>query len=444
MENTERHKFEQTWQEALAGAEQTPSEGVWMSIERTLAVTEGGVMKRRVVFYQRLAATAVLFALALGTITTYYYLGTQSSETTGTLSGTQPVNPPVSSPNPVADANDQHPETIQPSGKGIGSGNRSEHRTIEQSTPLLAAWDDEDESTPDQENHSAGKKSVLRSGEITWLSLSEIESADATVHNKLRSVTIVRKLPAMPASFMAETRKKNEAGENIWAAVGAAAGSYSPQMSSNTQAQAATGLLSNQVTSDASNKGSAYSLGFNMGAKLSDRWVLQGGFSYLNQAIGYTSNIASMNTSNQSFATVADYAVKSQNNYRYTVTNPYEINSVNEYVSIPVQAGYLVVNRKAGVQINSGLATDIFLRNTLTDKSGQLDSYSEGAGNDSPYRTVSWSALMGTELSYRLGSQYRVALVPGLRYSLSPVLKSDAASTPLVWDLGFRFRYIFK
>lgn len=444
MENTERHKFEQTWQEAFAGAEQTPSEGVWMSIERTLAVSEGSVMKRRVVFYQRLAAAAVLFALALGTITTYYYLETPSSETTGSLSGTQSVNPPVSTPNPVADANDQHPETIQPSGKGIDSGNRSDHRTNEQSTPVLAKYEEEEESAPDQENHTAEMKSVLRPGKIAWLSLSEIEPADATVHNKMRPVTIVRKLPAMPASFMAETRKKKQADENIWAAVGAAAGSYSPQMSSNTQAQAATGLLSNQVTSDASNKGSAYSVGLNMGAKLSDRWVLQGGFSYLNQAIGYTSNIASMNTSNQSFATVADYAVKSQSNYSYTVTNPYEINSVNEYVSIPVQAGYLVVNRKAGVQINSGLATDIFLRNTLTDKSGQLDSYSEGAGNDSPYRTVSWSALMGTELSYRLGSQYRVALVPGLRYSLSPVLKSDAASTPLVWDLGFRFRYIFR
>lgn len=443
MENTERQKFEQTWQEAFAGAEQTPSEGVWMSIERTLAVTEGGEMKRRVVFYQRLAAAAVLFALALGTFTTYYYFGTQPSETLESLSSAQSVNPPVNPQSPPAAANaDQNPETTQRSGND-DSGNRIDNTNTE-SNQIMLALTDAEEAVSMQKNNAAEDKSVMRTTQVAWLSLSEIKPADATVHNKIRPVTIVRKLPAMPASFMADARKKNQTSEHLWAAVGAAAGNYSPQMSSNTQAQAATGLLSNQVTSDASNKGSAYSLGFNMGARLSDRWVLQGGFSYLNQAIGYTSNIASTNTSNQSFATVADYAVKAQNNYSYTVTNPYEINSVNEYVSIPVQAGYLVVNRKAGVQINSGLSTDIFLRNTLTDKSGQLDSYSNGSGDDSPYRTVSWAALVGTELSYRLGSQYRVALVPGLRYSLSPVLKSDAASTPLVWDLGFRFRYIFK
>jgi hypothetical protein len=127
------------------------------------------------------------------------------------------------------------------------------------------------------------------------------------------------------------------------------------------------------------------------------------------------------------------------------VSSPYEINSVNEYISVPVQAGYLLVDRKIGLQLNSGLSTDFFMQNTLTDKSGQMASFSSSAGNDSPYRLISWSGLVGTELSYKIATHYRVSIAPGLRYSLNSVLKSDAVSTnPLVWDVGFRFRYIFK
>ena len=127
------------------------------------------------------------------------------------------------------------------------------------------------------------------------------------------------------------------------------------------------------------------------------------------------------------------------------VSSPYEINSVNEYLSVPIQAGYLLVDRKIGLQLNSGFSTDFFMQNTLTDKSGQMASFSSNAGNDSPYRTVSWAGLLGTELSYKIAAQYRISIAPGLRYSLNSVLKSDAASTnPLVWDVGFRFRYIIK
>jgi hypothetical protein len=105
----------------------------------------------------------------------------------------------------------------------------------------------------------------------------------------------------------------------------------------------------------------------------------------------------------------------------------------------------MVVNKKFGLQLNSGVATDMFIRNTLTDKSGQLSSFSESAGSDSPYSTFSWSALGGTELSYKVGTQYRISVTPGFRYALSPMLKSNAEATnPFMWELGFRFRYILK
>ncbi|PZR30128.1 MAG: hypothetical protein DI538_23425 [Azospira oryzae] len=164
----------------------------------------------------------------------------------------------------------------------------------------------------------------------------------------------------------------------------------------------------------------------------------------MNQAISYTSNYTSYTASNDRTAFVADYADKTS--APLAISQPYKVNSNNEFVSVPVQAGYLIVDRKFGLQWNAGVATDVFLRNTLKDESGRSDKYSQGSGEGSPYRSFNFAALTSTEFSYKLGGQYRVSLVPGVRYSFQSVLKSQTgtAGNPLVLDIGFRFRYIFN
>ncbi|MEJ0032063.1 MAG: hypothetical protein WDO15_17565 [Bacteroidota bacterium] len=80
MQNTERQKFEENWKDAFDGAEATPPDGVWNSIELDLAGHESVVMKKKVVFYQRLAAAMVVFALLAGTYAFY----TSTNEARGT------------------------------------------------------------------------------------------------------------------------------------------------------------------------------------------------------------------------------------------------------------------------------------------------------------------------------------------------------------------------
>lgn len=449
MENMERKKFEQAWHNALAGAEQTPSDKVWMEVDKGLAVAEGGVMKRKVVFYQRLAAASILFALSLGAVTSYYWVNERDS------SNQLVENTPL-----IDQMHKDELRADQKSSDNTSEGNVgyeiSEKPPLDKgsepidggTTPLITLVSDEEPKDTESGNpvHSAHEV-YCHAFDYEYTSLKSIDRLQVEVQGKPRLVTLVRKLPAMPSYMMAESKRdrKTENGENFWAAVGAAAGNYNPQVASSQSMSMALSNSGNSSRggSDMNSKGNAYSMGFQVGTKVAERWVVQGGVAYMNQSIGYTSTVMA-NRSNHLFAAVADYNNKGTSNITQSITNPYDINSVSEYITLPVQAGYRVVNRKAGVQINSGLATDIFLRNTLTDKSGQLDTYSEGAGENSPYRTVSWSALLSTELSYRLGSQYRLALVPGMRYSLNPVTKSGDIINPFVWDLGFRFKYIFK
>ncbi len=185
--------------------------------------------------------------------------------------------------------------------------------------------------------------------------------------------------------------------------------------------------------------GTSRSVGVTIGKHVTRRWVILGGINYLTQTSGYTSN-----SSNQGQAYLASYGSLKPAS-AVTFTNPYPINSVLEFVAVPVQAGYLIVDRKLGLQMNAGISTDFLLRNTLQDPTGQVSGFSQGAGTDSPYRfVVNWAGLISTELSYRLARQYRVSIVPGIRYLFNPVFKSGTADHPYVTDIGFRFRYILR
>lgn len=457
MENSERQRFEENWKSAFENAEQSPSDRVWWSIDTALTNAEGGSMRRKVVFYKRLAAASVVLALALAGSTTYYLLNEKGTE--------------------LAVANNQQTTTANNNQKETAAENltTTANNTLENTTGQVSresevgqviakpngnytqlqlvnnqiALADAEEKSNYTDANQAALFSIFKLN--AYDPLAQQYATDLHPKSNVREVTIVRKLPAMPASMMADSRKKKSADkENLWAAVNASTGSFgSTAYNDNSQ----NFLMSNQVSSfnnlvsassKVRSKGSAYSVGVNVGTRLAERWVLQGGVSYLSQNLGYTSNFAALDANNSRMAIVSEYTGVKQN-IALSPTSPYEINSVNELVSIPVQAGYMFVNRKFGLQLNSGVATDMFIRNTLTDKSGQLSSFSESAGSDSPYNTFSWTAIGGTELSYKIGSQYRISVTPGFRYALTPMLKSSTESaSPFMWDMGFRFRYILK
>lgn len=567
MKNMERQKFEDSWKEAFTDAEQAAPDQVWTNVEQQLIQAESGTMKRRVVFYQRIAAASVLLALAFGAVATYYagyYDGKNNSETelvsrqgdkdgsdgngieesgnTNTalnsdssaseltrrsleetnsiennerLANNSEEGKDNSSQQEIAEEKSDKNTVRKPGKNNRGIDNNTDNPSGKNKlneadrSNLLAANSEEGKANSNQQeivDEKSDKNSVRKPGKdgrsvdnnvkkpsgkrkfddvnrssllakneeqqsgndaleekeftrrsVTYEGLASLKGMpeeEVQVKGKPRMLEIARKLPAMPSSFMNNDSKKGkDIKEQLWASVGASAGNYSPHVNSGVTPQrsfdgfnSSAALPQNSNSSSSvSPKGSAYSFGVNVGTKISKRWLIQGGLAYMNQSVGYTSNFAAIDQNSKAMAYVADYAERTEYANTMSTPTPYEINSVNEFVSFPVQAGYLLLDRKFGIQINSGIATDFFMQNTLTDKSGRLEKLSENAGEESPYRSVSWSGLMGTEFSYKLGTQYRVSVAPGMRYSIGSVLKSGAApGNPLVWDMGFRFRYIFK
>jgi hypothetical protein len=252
---------------------------------------------------------------------------------------------------------------------------------------------------------------------------------------------LVRKLPALSGAFL-DLNQEKIVHERLWTSVIVNTGNYYSTVNSYYyNAGYGPATYSATLYKPSVVNGFSHSLGVLGGARVTKRLVLQLGVQYLTQSVGSTSNI----NATGSLSTVANYAANPGVNVS-TTSSPYNIISTNQFVAVPALAGYLLIDEKVGLQLNVGVSSDFFLRNSLTDPSGRLQSYSQGAGQNSPYRSVNFSGLAGSELSYRPGGRYRVSLVPGFRYPFGSVLKSGANSTgnSWLWDMGFRLRYIFK
>lgn len=240
--------------------------------------------------------------------------------------------------------------------------------------------------------------------------------------------------------------KKNNASEKLWTSVGFSAGGFSSVTSGGSLAASSSrqSFAANKVADrQAKASGTAYSVGVSMGTRLSDKWVLQGGVNYMAQSSDYTSS-AVVSADYQTFYSGSLNEVKSADK-QFLNSAPYSVNNNVQFVSVPVQAGYLIVDKRFGIQMNAGVATDLFLQNTITPESDVLPKKTQGRGEDSPYRPVNFSGLLGTEFSYRLGEHYRMAVNPAIRYPFNSIYKSELGieSMPLTFDVGLKFRYIF-
>jgi hypothetical protein len=243
-----------------------------------------------------------------------------------------------------------------------------------------------------------------------------------------------------------DEQKKEEKNntEKLWTSVGFAAGSFNTVNSTVSPSSAQSFAANSAATQQAKASGSAYTVGISLGTRISKRWVVQGGVNYMTQASDYTAN--AVGTSDfTNFSAPNVNSMMSEADSKIVSTAPYTINNNVQFVSIPLQAGYLVVNKRFGVQLNGGISTDMFLQNTLTPESDNVSKTTQGSGADSPYRSLNFSGLVGTEFSYKFGQHYRLSLNPGLRYPFNSIYKSDQPITamPLTFDVGLRFRYIF-
>jgi hypothetical protein len=488
MKDMERQGFDESWKQAFEDAAFSPSENVWTNIELELEREKASQLKRRLVFYQLLAAASVVFAISV--VLGMYTMNNRQKEMLAAR---------------IAPANTE--KKVRPDDASASSADNSGKQQVEQqaktdqvpsvtqqhASPIvqsLTSKQNNNSRTNDKINGGNDKGNAdTQVVENSIAMMNENESAPARVlddavfksptNSELPPLVDQRKpqlvLPATAAVMVADpvqqmmTRlqerereliredeevkeeKKNEKrdDEKLWTSLGFAAGSFSTVNSEGSSAVQSAQLTAAHQEAKAS--GVTYSMGLNLGTKLSERWVFQGGVNYLTQNSTYAQNNVLLvpDAENKAFTAKAPN-IKDIDNLQapenLANTAPFDVNNNVRYLSIPMQAGFLIINRGLGLQLNAGLATDLFLQNTITATydGDKIDASKSDFGEDSAFRPVNLSGLMGTEVSYKFGRHYRIALNPGLKYPFNSIYKSDAyKATRLSFDVGLRFRYIF-
>ncbi len=461
----ERQNFENSWKKAFENAGVEPSANVWTNIELDLERARGSKLKRKLVFFQLLAAASVIFAMGVGV--GVYVIGGRDLNPSNALSVSQPGGKVSGEPrsrtaNDVRSGDQQ--QTISSAAKPHIEKNANKENKVDTFDNNQKVSSVEQYSSSEAYNLQLIEDNSYRSvagARIPLPGLVKVQPITVVIKEEKAEVDPVALMMAKLAQREKELQeqdgeKKMNRSENLWTSVGVAAGSFSPinvaSGGSADQSSRTFALNSSIAKQEAKASGMSYSVGANMGTRLSDRWIVQGGVNYLTQIADYTAHNAVMtDASPTSFRPASINELKKLNDEaipsdeKVVSTAPYSVNNNLRYLSIPMQAGYMVVNRGFGLQLNAGVSTDLFLQNTVTAEGNNLDKSSSGNGSNSPYRSFNFSGLMGTELSYKFSSHYRVSLNPGVRYPFSSIYRSgvDVKATPLSFDLGLRFRYIF-
>lgn len=235
-------------------------------------------------------------------------------------------------------------------------------------------------------------------------------------------------LAYMVADAVGRTRRpvKQKSGNSSWMAVGYSAGSFQQQI-----------LAGNPDAGDS--RSSSVYYGQNFG-----RLAVFTGLALTEQSYNNTSNLAYGNASARK-ALSSDVVNTSVSLPDLNATSTYTVNTQKRYLSLPVQAGWYVVDRKIKGMISAGVMSDYFLSSTISDAGGVYQPSVIRRGVGSSYAGWVFSGVAGTEWSWGVSGKYQVALSPGFRYALTPVYRKDAITNgkSLSADIGFRVRYFF-
>lgn len=459
METQNRSEFEQEWEKAFADAELEVSPGLWEKVELDLMKNSNGKYKRRLLLFQLLAAASVAFALSVAGVGVYQQyngsVGVDNVQVTAKKAAPgMTKNAPLyddrlkgTASEQLADGDDRKRPPDTEKKESMSNTPKAPMNKHSNGNSYLALARETEESKAAKKGSSEkisntaavieGDAMVIQEPNLVAPLFAYLEIAPHT-NVELRMVPWYNYIPSKKAHY-----------KNIWAGIGFSAGSFNPNAASGaTTAQPQTlAFDANARRTPAfteEEKGQAVNLGVNVGARLSEKWVLQSGLVYIQQNTTSTSNVVAT-SAGQNERTLSN-AAELTSTEDYAFTAPYDVENTYEIIAIPVQAGYVVLDKKLSVIVLSGVSNNILLKNEIGSRSRDFEDAEISSGSKSRYRTYQISGMLSSEFNYQLSSNYSISLVPQIRQAINSITKPEVeySSHPTTLEVGFRIKYIFS
>jgi len=476
--------FERQWEDAFRDVEMSPPEHVWDKIDSTLSQQEAGYFRRKAFYFKLLAAASIAFALGVGAISMNYYLKQEDASLAQQsieidTSSDMIYNDPLTSTSVDSEQLESATTTYEDS--NLASANNSSDGKVS-----LALIDEEVE-----ENYNASfapEVNVLNKAEdnrmdnVPYLTSNRNEVdlkeiAGLNIDSKSSEeyyyqIDHIYLIPIMPRGS-SKSRKEVERGI-FTAGLDFSTGVFDPNFeqsgggavfaSSGFSAVADTRVESynDQLTSfNTTNKDFllvrsagnetqpeiAFSYGANVGFKLSRRVVLQTGVAYriANTTVTTTGYIAEQGNSSR-IPIVASYQYQLDGLSSVNRISETDLSNQYEFASIPLRAGYMLLDRKFNITLMAGISSEFFLNNKIVDENDYLETISSSSGDGTPYKNVYFNGSLGTILGYTFAKNYQISLEPSYRVAVNSFTRDDfyLNSYPSSFMLSFGLAYNFK
>lgn len=450
--------FEREWREAFDGVEQAPPRIVWSDIDRTLAHEKALIYKKKSIYYRWAAAAIFLLATSIGLL-----------QLTGSQNGVMKTIAGIDIDNPqqiVSVLDLQLPERV-------GSFKGGDAEPPKQNIFLASSQDGKRNdskllSSIPQEEKNGEEIQLAGFGDIAIL---ELDGIDPQLN--ISESELVDHLYKRPSTYMiySEKQKPSSLDDKYWAGVDFSSGSFDPNYQSSAGSLVDESLSFNTATQfsafntesldsgsptvrESMQSGQSLSFGFNMGMQLSSRWSLQSGFQYMKAHATNTTNVVVASN-----ALIDPIAVTSQIKNVSQVRQVLQAEEIVEYnyqdvdfnnefqfATIPVNAGYKLIDSRFSVEVKAGLAANLYLGNKLTDPDNQIADVTIGPGRNSPYKEVSFIGLAGLQFGYEFINRFNFIIEPNYRRSLDNMTKSGSefVAAPSGFGLQTGIRYEFN
>lgn len=247
----------------------------------------------------------------------------------------------------------------------------------------------------------------------------------------------------------------------FWAGLEAGAGKFNPNFSgtntiSNSVSSSAVasaigaGDFSNpsaSTTQNSMNEGVATSVGFDFGLKIGKKWTLESGLAYTNitnsssasidvlDIISNDDKILSSASENSGLQVAPSASRERSIEVPSSLESEVDLNSTMRFASLPIKAGYFLVDNKFSLRLNAGLSANYLITNSLSDPTKQIVNSSQ----THLYNEWSLDGIGGIEFGYRLFDKIDMTIEPNYRHSISPLSNSINSQSRFVIQTGFRY-----
>lgn len=210
-------------------------------------------------------------------------------------------------------------------------------------------------------------------------------------------------------------------------------------------------IMSYKPEESSYNSEASFSYGIDFGYKFSKKFVVFSGLGYQHNYGSTTVHTyiepTDANTKYANHAIVIERASPETGLNTYNELNSdVELNSVFEFVTIPVNFGYYLIDKKFKWVMTAGISTDFFIKNSINDSQGLFDEVKYKNGDDSPYNPIYFNGKFGTMINYTFLKNYQLSLEPAYRIGLSELTKDNVtfSSRPSSFLISAGIAYVFR